>query len=210
MARYIKQEILDVKDRSKKRCYYRLESRECITQDKVIDYICRPGRYGISKGEAMSVLTHLAEALEYFLARGHSVRINDVGVFSLSLGLKKGRAAENVEDGETERNAQSICVRGINLRVDKRMLRYLNDDCPLERGRTSRISRSPYSREERLQMAKDFVAEHGAMRVADYVSLTKLSRNKACAELREFASDATSGITSSGRYSTLVYVASHQ
>ena len=177
-----------------------------VGQKKILDYICRPGTYGISRGEAMSVLTHFAEAVEHFLSRGNSVRIDELGLFSLSLGMKEGKEAEDGDGEDGRRNAQSICISAVNFRADKRLLRHLNEDCPLERGGTSRINRSPYTREQRLQLAKDFMRKHTVMRISDYVSLTRLSATVAGKELREFTQDESSGITSTGRRASLVYI----
>jgi hypothetical protein len=76
----------------------------------------------------------------------------------------------------------------------------------LERAGESRLHRSPYTQEERLQLALQYLSEHGAMRVVEYMELTGLSRTKAAMELKEFRQDASSGITFIGRGSAKVYV----
>ena len=55
-------------------------------------------------------------------------------------------------------------------------------------------------------MAQEYLEKHGAMKVADYVEMTQLSRTKATLELKEFRHDASTGIDTIGRRSTLVYV----
>ena len=51
-----------------------------------------------------------------------------------------------------------------------------------------------------------YLSEHGAMGVAEYVDLTGLSRTMAAMELKAFRQDASSGITFIGRGSAKVYV----
>ena len=55
-------------------------------------------------------------------------------------------------------------------------------------------------------MALQFLEENGAMRVAQYVELTGISRTKATLELKEFSEDVSSGITTLGRGSAKVYI----
>ena len=78
--------------------------------------------------------------------------------------------------------------------------------CQLERGKESRLHRSPYTREERLARALAFIEEHTVMRVMDYVRLTGLSRTTASLELRELCQDPASGIRSIGQKAGKVYV----
>ena len=81
-----------------------------------------------------------------------------------------------------------------------------NRHCKLERAGEARLHHSPYSKEERLKLALQYLEEHGAMRVAEYMELTGLSRTKATLELKEFRQDLSSGITFIGRGSAKVYV----
>ena len=76
----------------------------------------------------------------------------------------------------------------------------------MERAGESRLHRSPYTKEERLKLALQFLSEHGAMRVAEYMDLTGLSRTMAAMELKAFRQDASAGITFIGRGSAKVYV----
>ena len=76
----------------------------------------------------------------------------------------------------------------------------------MQREGIARIRRSPYSKEERLALALDYLDKHGAMRIADYMELTGLARTAATLELQEFRQDMTSGIDFIGRGSAKVYV----
>ena len=110
-------------------------------------------------------------------------------------------------DGEGEKlNARSIEVNGINFRVDKRLVQETDQGCVLERGPVCRLRRSPYTLEERLRLALDYLKENGVMRVMDYVRLTGLSRSTAARELKAFRQDPASGLTFSGRGTAKVYV----
>jgi len=86
------------------------------------------------------------------------------------------------------------------------LIREANRHCKLERAGEARLHHSPYSKEERLKLALQYLEEHGAMRVVEYMELTGLSRTKAAIELKEFRQDLSSGITFIGRGSSKVYV----
>ena len=76
----------------------------------------------------------------------------------------------------------------------------------MERYGESRLRKSPYTKEQRLQLALNYLEKNGAMRIADYMEMTGLSRTTATLELTEFRKDPESGITFIGRGSSKVYV----
>ena len=121
---------------------------------------------------------------------------------------KRSKEMDSFDKKETKRNAQSLRLTGINYRADKALIKEANRHCRLERGGESRLHQSPYSKEERLKLALEYISQNGAMRVMDYMELTSLSRTKATLELKEFREDASSGITTLGRGSAKVYVKS--
>jgi predicted histone-like DNA-binding protein len=206
MAQYIKQEIRDVTNKDAKRVYYRIASRGNVGQEDLLNEMCAHGRTGLNRGNVKAVLTLLAETMQYFLTQGYSVTIDDIGNFSLSLGLKKGKEEEDLDSNEAKRNAQSIHVNGVNFKVNKHFLREIDQKCKLERAGVSRMNRSPFTKEERMNKAVDFLKAHGIMRVDDYVSITKLPKSTACRELREMVRADGTPFKASGRGSSLVYM----
>ena len=78
--------------------------------------------------------------------------------------------------------------------------------CDLKRAGVSRLCRSPFTKEQRLQKALEYLQSHGAMKVKHYMELTGLSHTVAAKELCELEHDASSGITSIGRFAGKVYV----
>lgn len=187
MAKYIKQEMPDICKDGSKKCYYRLQSSGNVSTDELIHAICLHGGVGLSESVFRHALQELADELACKLADGYSVTLDGVGV---------------------KRNAQSLELKGVGYRTDKSLVKNARARCRLERGGTGRVNRSPHTRAERLQMAKDFLSAggHPYMRLSDYAGLTLLSRSSASIELRAFAADPASGIRSSGRGSHVVYV----
>ena len=205
MAKYIKQEMTDLSGKGEEKVYYRLQSERNIDFNALAEYV---GRHNgmMSKGLVINVMEHVVDAMAELIGKGHSVTINGLGTFRASLGLEKDKVMDTFDGDETKRNARSLRLTGINYRADKVLIREANRHCKLERDGEARLHHSPYSKEERLKLALQYLEEHGAMRVVEYMELTGLSRTKAAMELKEFRQDLSSGITFIGRGSAKVYV----
>lgn len=160
----------------------------------------------MNRGLVKNVVDHVVDAMAELIGDGYSVTIDGLGTFKASLGLEKDKEMDTFDNDETKRNARSLRLKGINYRADKVFVREANKHCKLERAGESRLHHSPYSKEERLKLALQYLEKNGAMRVADYMELTGLSRTKATLELKEFRQDTSTGITFVGRRSTIVYV----
>ena len=205
MAKYIKQEMNDLNGKGKEKVYYRLQTERNISFNEFTQQIEQ--HHGIMhRGLVKNVMTHVVDAMAELLGNGYSVTIDGLGTFKASIGLEEDKVMDTFDGDETKRNARSLRLTGINYRADKELVKNSNQHCKLERAGEARLHHSPYTQEERLKLALQYLSEHGAMRVAEYMELTGLSRTKAAMELKEFRQDASSGITFIGRGSAKVYV----
>ena len=205
MAKYIKQEMNDLSGKGEEKVYYRLQTERNIGFDELAQEI--ESRHGmVNRGLVKNVMAYVVDTMAELMGKGYSVGIDGLGTFRASLGLEKDKKMDSFEEGETKRNARSLRLTGINYRADKELIKNANHHCKLERAGEARLHHSPYSPEERLKMALRYLEKHGAMRVVDYMNLTKLSRTKAAMELKGFGEDSSSGITFIGRGSAKVYV----
>ena len=205
MARYINQELPDLHKTGEKKAYYRMKTERKIDFNQFIDLISSHNS-GISRGEAFHVLTHATDILAELLAEGYSVTIDEMGTFKATVGLVRDKEMDSFEEGTPKLNARSLRVDGVSFQADKRLIANVDSRCDLKRAGVSRLCRSPFTKEERLQKALEYLNAHGAMKVKDYMELTSLSHTVAAKELREFEHDAASGITSIGRLAGKVYV----
>lgn len=205
MAKYIKQELPDLHKTGEKKAYYRLKIERNIDFQHFIDCISSHNS-GISKGEAMRVLMHATDVLGELLAQGCSVTIDEMGTFKATIGLQEDKEIDSFEEGTQKLNSRSLRIDGVSFQADKRLVANVDKHCELKRAGISLIHRSPFTKEERLQKALDYLNSHGAMKVKHYQELTGLSQTIAARELREFANDSSSGITSIGRFAGKVYV----
>ena len=205
MARYIKQELPDLHKTGEKKAYYRMKTERKIDFNQFIDLISSHNS-GISRGEAFHVLTHATDILAELLAEGYSVTIDEMGTFKATVGLVDDKEMDSFKVGAPKLNARSLRVDGVSFQADKRLIANVDSRCDLKRAGVSRLCRSPFTKEERLLKALEYLKAHGAMKVKDYMELTSLSHTVAAKELREFEHDAASGITSIGRLAGKVYV----
>lgn len=205
MAKYIKQEMPDIAGKGEHQVYYRMQTERNIGAAEFLEEVAGLGT-GLSEGAVTHVLEQMVQTMARLLADGHTVTIGGLGTFRTAIGVMEGKEQDTFDTDESKRNAQSIEVRGVNFRADKALVKDIRVQCRLERGKESRLHRSPYTREERLARALAFMEEHTVLRVPDYVRLTGLSRTTASLELRELCQDPTSGIRSMGQRASKVYI----
>ena len=195
MPKYIKQELPDLRQTGEKKVYYRLKTEQRIDFKHFVQSLNRVNN-GISEADAIRVLLASADHLAELLGQGNSVTLAGIGTFK----------ATTLDGTETKRNSRSLRLKGVNFRADKELVKQANSHCKLKREGTARIHRSPYDKDKRLSLALEYLEEHGAMRVADYMVLTGLSRTVATMELKAFRQDPNSGVDFIGRGSAKVYV----
>ena len=205
MAKYIKQEMVDLSGKGEEKIYYRLQTERNIDFTELAQQIEQ--HHGLmNRRLVMNVMSHIVDEMAELLGKGYSVSIDGLGTFRASIGLEKDKEMDTFDEDDTKRNARSLRLTGINYRADKDLIKKANRHCKLERAGESRLHHTPYTQEERLKQALQYLDEHGAMRVVEYMELTGLSRTKATLELKEFRQDASSGITFIGKGSAKVYV----
>ena len=205
MAKYIKQEMPNLNGTDEPQVYYRLKTDRNISSKEFVEHISRKGSV-IDRAEIEGAIMRIADGLAKLLGEGYSVTLNGIGSFKASLGLKENKEVDTFDGDETKRNARSLQLTNVRFRADKQLIIEANRHCKLERAGESRLRQSPYNKEERLKLALKFLKARGAMRVADYVEMTGLSRSVATKELIEFRRDSSSGISFIGRGSNKVYV----
>ena len=205
MAKYIKQELPDLQQTGEQKVYYRLKTNRNIDTPEFVRSLSHAFN-GMKEGDIIRVLMATADHLGELLGEGYSVTLNGIGNFKATIGLEEDKELDTLDGNETKRNARSLQLKGVNYRADKELIKKASQHCKLEREGIARIHPSPYSKEERLTLALEYLEKHGAMKVANYMELTGLSRTAATLELQEFRRDITSGIDFIGRGSAKVYV----
>ena len=205
MAKYIKQELPDMKKTGEQKVFYRMKVERNIDFQEFIQQVCSHHK-GITRGEALRVLVSASETLAELLGEGYSVTLDDWGTFKATIGLEEGKEMDTLDGDESKRNARSLHLNGVNFQADKKLVRNARRRCKLERAGVVRVNRSPYTKEERLQKALEYLEENKVLKVSQYMELTRLAHTTAANELRAFSRDASSGIISVGSRPAVVYV----
>ena len=167
----------------------------------------------LSKGTIKAVFDALVSVMETWMPMGHNIKIDGLGVFSLSLGFDESSPSEKAELKNTDNNPKTkyrhVCIKGINFKPDQKLLQALNKEATFERGEAEVIvpQKTKFSREERIAKAKAIIAKNGFMTLYDYANATNQSRSVASKDLRQIVADPNSGITTRGSHSHKVWVA---
>lgn len=204
-ATYEMREMPDIHKKGEQVIYHKMKIYRQVSTEELIKRIASGST--LHESDLKAAISAIGQEIANSLADGKSVKIDGIGTFSAKLGLNKGVERETLDEDKPHRNARSISVTGINLRVDNRLISTTNSLCELKRtSATGRISEPQYSREECLRRALTYLESHPYLTVSAYVELTGKKRSTATKELREFADDRTTGITANGLASHRVYV----
>ena len=166
----------------------------------------------ISSGLIKAVFDALVSVMESWMPMGHNIKIDGLGVFSLSLGFDKSSPSEKAELKNTDDNPKTkyrhVCIKGINFKPDPKLLQALNKEATFERSKADvqMPQNTKLSREERLARAKAIIEKNGFMTLYDYANGTHQSRSVASKDLRQIVDDPNSGITTRGTHSHKVWI----
>ena len=180
--------------------------------DKVVELV-HTNSPAFSEATVRGVLDTLAMVMKSYLPMGHTMKIDNLGVFSLSLEfadnepetVNQQEALETQETGP-KKKYHHVKVKGVNFKVDKRLVEAINKENTFERTSGNPSSPSPYSLEERLQRALNHIDKHGFITLQEYANLNSLSYSTASRELAKLVLDPHSGIKPKGAASHKVWV----
>lgn len=180
--------------------------------DKVVELV-HTNSPAFSEATVRGVLDTLAVVMKSYLPMGHTMKIDNLGVFSLSLEfadnepetVNQQEALETQETGP-KKKYHHVKVKGVNFKVDKRLVEAINKENTFERTSGNPSSPSPYSLEERLQRALNHIDKHGFITLQEYANLNSLSYSTASRELAKLVLDPHTGIKPKGAASHKVWV----
>ncbi len=180
--------------------------------DKVVELV-HTNSPAFSEATVRGVLDTLAVVMKSYLPMGHTMKIDNLGVFSLSLEFADNETdtANQQEIPETQETGSKkkyhhVRVKGVNFKVDKRLVEAINKENTFERTSGNPSSPSPYSLEERLQRALNHIDKHGFITLQEYANLNSLSYSTASRELSKLVLDPHTGIKPKGAASHKVWV----
>ena len=199
MANYVIKEMPTGMGNGKKgRMFPKMQVYTEFDYDKVVELV-HTNSPAFSQATVRGVLDTLAVVMKSYLPMGHTMKIDNLGVFSLSLEFA---------DDDTQKKYHHVRAKGVNFKVDKRMVEAINKENSFERTTSNPSSPSPYTLEERLQRALSHIDQHGFITLQEYANLNSLSYSTASRELAKLVADPQSGIKPKGAASHKVWVRS--
>jgi predicted histone-like DNA-binding protein len=217
MAKYVLQELPEGMSNGKKVLYPRMQTYSMHDFETVLKNM-HVYAGSLSSGIMRGVVDALVQTMKTWMPLGHTIKIDGLGVFSLSLGFDTSTASEQAiakgkkkKDGGKEKDEKTkyrhVCIQGINFKPDPELLKSLNEEATFERADTDvKTSKCTLSRNERIAAANTIIGKNGYLTLTDYVNATGLSRTAASRELKDLTADPSSGITTRGNHSHKVWV----
>ena len=218
MPNYVLQEMSEEMGDGKKKVYPRMQTYSLHDFNTVIRHMREYGG-SFSEGTIRGVLETLVTTMKSWMPLGHSIKIDGLGVFSLTLGFDTATPSEATEakkqkkgdaDDEPRTKYRHVCIKGINFKPDPKLLELMNQEATFERAETDVVvPRKPNDRlEERIRKALAVIDKQGYMTLSDYAIATSQTRSSASKDLRQLVSDPSSGITTRGSHSHKVWIRS--
>ena len=210
MPKYILQELPEEMTDGKKIVFPKMQTYTLHDYETVIQHM-RDYAGSFSEGMIRGVFDALVSVMKSWMPMGHNIKIDGLGVFSLTLGFDESSPSEKTELKDTNDNPKTkyrhVCIKGINFKPDPKLLQALNKEATFERGEVDVQvpQKTKLSREERLARAKAIIDKNGFMTLYDYANATHQSRSAASKDLRQIVADPTSGITTRGSHSHKVW-----
>ena len=131
MAEYNMQELNLPGEDGKRILYPRMKLYGQVDLETITEKIAYASSF--TRGDIIGLMQAITDEIAYQMGQGYSVKIDNLGVFTPALGLRQDRERETGEEGDTKRNAVSICLKDIHFKVDKELLYRTARHCHLKR-----------------------------------------------------------------------------
>ena len=206
MAKYILQEMNDIRNTGKRTVYPALVSDQTLTTEEFIDELHKHLRT-VDKGVLTGVMYGIADTLTSLLSKGNKVTLDDIGTFSMSLQLIDDKPKEIMEEDD-RMLYRRVGVRNVNFKASPQLLYDLKRTTKFERVMTGArvLKKNIYNEEQRIANALDIIDRKGFITLREYAHVNNLSRTTASKELSRLTSDPTSPIYFKGRASHKIWI----
>lgn len=202
MAKYKLQEMPDMNHNGKKRVYPKLTQYRMLSTKEFIERVHTYSR-SLPESTITAVLTDVADTLAKMLAMGYTVKLDDLGTFSLSLDFADDKPKEIIDDAD-KMTYRKVTVKDVNYKADHELIKHIKADIDLERdmGGVSRLYKKKYTLEERIKRGKEWLDTHTFFTLQEYANMNNLSRTTASLELKKLTQgeDAAFGYTGRGSH----------
>lgn len=197
MTQFVLKEMNDLDGKGKGRVYPQVVINRLMTTEDLVKRMQDNTRLGSAVINA--TLLSLGENIASLLDMGFSVKIDNLGTFSLSLGFadKKGN---KMEDEDDKMNYRRVTVKNITFKPESDLIFKINKSISLERHVSGVVKSSSdrFTPEQRRQRTLDFIERNGHITLQEFANLNNVSRSKASRELNKWENTEGSGIIGCG------------
>lgn len=192
--------------KGKRRVYPKLNAYRLLNNKDFVEEVQSYHR-AVSSNVIDGVLASVIDVLRRKLSDGYSVKIDNLGVFSLSLAFKDNKPTE-MSDDDDRMERRKVEVSNVNFKADPKLIKQLRRETELEREFTGvvQVKQTPFTKEERITNALGIIGRNGFIKLQEYANINHLSRSKASKDLMEICNDPDSQITYRGNGSHKVWI----
>lgn len=206
MPKYKLQEMYDVRQTGERRVYPKLDAYRLLDAEEFIEKMHSYDR-AISPSVIRAVLMNLSDTLKRMLSLGYTVKVDELGTFSLSLDFDddKPKVMQQADDKMAYRH---VTVKNVNFKVDPSLLKDLRYETELEREMSGVkvIKKQLFTLEQRIERALAVIERDGFIGLTDYAAINNLSRTSASQELKQICANPEGPLDTKGRGSHKVWV----
>lgn len=208
MAKFIYQEIGGITRKGERIVKPRFVGKSQVSWEMFLSDAA--SRSMFTRGTLQAVVATIADMLPRYLAQGSSVRIDGLGLFTPTLAMNNNMPVREVdEEGhEVQHNAKNVTFGTVRITADKKMVMAARALCKPIHDRyqgNRKAMDTPYTREQRMGLALEFLEHNPVLTVARYMELTGLRHTKAAQELRELSAGSEACLKACGRGSHRYY-----
>ena len=214
MGNYILKQLHGEMTEGKTIIFPKMKVYSLYDYDIVIQHMCTLSRI-LNEGIIRATFSALVEEMLTSMHLGHNIKIDGLGIFSLSLEFDTSKPSEEAlaydpdfDDEDPKLKYRHVRIKSINFKPDPELLKEMNMsasfkliDVDVETPKGSR-----FSREERLERARAIINRYGYMTLADYAMATRQSKSAASKDLNRLVKDPDSGIIARGDNSHKIWV----
>ena len=214
MGNYILKQLHGEMTEGKTIIFPKMKVYSLYDYDIVIQHMCTLSRI-LNEGIIRATFSALVEEMLTSMHLGHNIKIDGLGIFSLSLEFDTSKPSEEAlaydpdfDDEDPKLKYRHVRIKSINFKPDPELLEEMNSrasfkliDVDVETPKGSR-----FSREERLERARAIINRFGYMTLADYAIATGQSKSAASKDLNRLVKDPDSGIIARGENSHKIWV----
>ena len=206
MVKYKLQELPPLEGVGSKRVYPKIVSNGMMDTKTFVEKMCYHN-HAISHSVVKAVLSDVADYLAEMLAEGYSVKLDDIGTFSLSLDFDDDKPKELTADDERMIHRR-VRVKDVNYKAAPELKEQLSQTIEFERqnGGVKRLLTNKYTTDECLERTLAWIADNGFITLSDYAALNNCSRTKASLMLRQLSSGKDAPLDFKGKGSHKVWV----